>query len=300
LSDPAGPRRERLLGIALMCATVIFFASLDTTAKYLIGFMDTIEVAWARYLGGFLLALIMSNPVSKPALMVTSRPWLQIFRSLLLLGSTLFNFLALRWLQLDQTTSIMFSTPLLIAMLSGPMLGEWVGWRRWCAIVAGFCGVLLVIRPGFGGIHPAAVFSVLSVICYGLYMLTTRILARTDSSETTLFYSNMVGALLMSLAVPFVWTTPSSPFIIGLMMLTGALGSIGHYLLIVAHRLTPPAVLAPFIYTQLIWVIALGYLVFGDLPNEWTLAGAIIVVASGLYMLHREHKVGWRTKSGAA
>jgi drug/metabolite transporter (DMT)-like permease len=297
LTDAVAQRRDRLVGIALMCATVVFFASLDTTAKYLNGFMDTVEVAWARYLGGFLLAMVMSNPVSKPKLMVTSRPWLQIFRSLLLLGSTLFNFIALRWLQLDQTTSIMFSTPMLIAALSGPMLGEWVGWRRWCAIVVGFCGVLLVTRPGHGGIHPAALLSVLSVICYGLYMLTTRILARTDSSETTLFYSNMVGALLMTLAVPFVWTTPHDPFIIFLMVLTGAFGTVGHYLLIVAHRLAPPAVLAPFIYTQLIWVIALGYLVFGDLPNEWTLAGAVIVVGSGLYMLHREHKIGWRTKT---
>jgi drug/metabolite transporter (DMT)-like permease len=292
LTSAAQQRRQRLTGIAFICGTVLFFACLDTTAKYLNHYMDTVQVVWARYTGGFLLALIMSNPISRPALMATSRPWMQIGRSMLLLGSTLFNFLALRWLQLDQTTAIMFSTPFLVAVLSGPLLGEWVGWRRWGAIGVGFLGVLLVTRPGYGGIHPAALLCVLSVICYGLYMISTRALARTDSSETTLFYSNMVGVVLMSVAIPFFWSTPHDPFIIGLMVVSGALGSIGHYLLIIAHRLAPPAALAPFLYTQLVWVIALGFLVFGDLPNHWTLAGAAVVVASGLYLLHRERKVG--------
>ncbi|MGC1464964.1 MAG: DMT family transporter [Pseudolabrys sp.] len=295
MTDDTKLRRQRLTGIAFICGTVIFFATLDTTAKYLNHYMDTVQVVWARYTGGFLLALVLSNPVSRPSLMVTSRPWLQIGRSLLLLGSTAFNFLALRWLQLDQTTAIMFSTPFLVAVLSGPLLGEWVGWRRWIAIVVGFAGVLLVARPGFGGIHPAALLSVLSVLCYGSYMIATRILARTDSNETTLFYSNVVGAVLMSLVIPFFWSTPHDPLIIGLMVLSGALASIGHYLLIIAHRLAPPAALAPFLYTQLVWVIVLSFVVFGDLPNGWTLAGMAVVVASGLYLLHRDRKVGRRT-----
>ncbi len=299
MNEAAQQRRQRLIGIALICATVMFFACLDTTAKYLNHYMDTVQVVWARYTGGFLLALIMSNPVSRPVLMATSRPWMQVGRSMLLLGSTLFNFLALRWLQLDQTTAIMFSTPFLVAVLSGPLLGEWVGWRRWCAILVGFLGVLLVTRPGYGGIHPAALLSVLSVICYGLYMIATRALARTDSSETTLFYSNLVGVVLMSLAIPFFWSTPHDLFLIGLMVMSGALGSVGHYLLIIAHRLAPPAVLAPFLYTQLIWVVALGFTVFGDWPNHWTLAGAAVVVASGLYLLHREHKVGRGSVAGS-
>jgi drug/metabolite transporter (DMT)-like permease len=295
LTDPAKLRRQRLAGIAFICATVVFFAGLDTTAKYLNQYMDTVQVVWARYTGGFLLALILFNPVSPPGLMRTSRPWLQIGRSVLLLGSTAFNFLALRWLQLDQTTTIMFSTPFLVAVLSGPMLGERVGWRRWSAIVIGFIGVLLVARPGFGGIHPAALLSVLSVFCYGFYMIATRILARTDSNETTLFYSNVVGAALMCALVPFFWRTPHDPLVIALMVISGALGSIGHYFLIIAHRLAPPAILAPFLYTQLVWAMILSYLVFADLPNRWTLAGVAVVVASGLYLLHRDQKVGRRT-----
>jgi drug/metabolite transporter (DMT)-like permease len=292
LNDVTHQRRQRLIGIALMCGAVALFSCLDSTAKYLNHFMATLQVVWARYAGAFLVALVMSNPVRQPALMRTSRPWLQIGRSFLLLGSTLLNFFALRWLQLDQTTAILFATPFLVALLSGPILGEWVGWRRWCAIFVGFAGVILVTRPGFGGIHPAALLSVASLFCYGLYIIATRVLARTDSSETTLFYSNLVGAVVMSAVVPFVWTTPANWFLVAMMLATGAYGTIGHYLLIVGHRLAPPVVLAPFMYTQLIWVIALGYVVFGDLPNNWTLAGAGIVVASGLYLLHRERQVG--------
>lgn len=292
MTDPASQRRQRLIGIALMCGAVAMFSCLDSTAKYLNHVMDTLQVVWARYAGGFLLALILSNPVARPALMKTARPWLQIGRSILLLGSTLLNFLALRWLQLDQTTSILFATPFLVAVLSGPILGEWVGWRRWCAILVGFAGVILVTRPGYGGIHPAALLSVGSLCCYGLYIISTRVLARSDSSETTLFYSNLVGAVAMSAVVPFVWTTPNHWSEVALMLLLGALGSVGHYMLIVAHRGAPPVVLAPFMYTQLLWVIALGYLIFGDLPNNWTMVGAAVVVASGLYLLHRERQVG--------
>jgi drug/metabolite transporter (DMT)-like permease len=292
LNNPAQQRRQRLIGIALMCGTMICFACLDSTAKYLNGHMDTLQVVWARYAGGLALALILSNPISRPAILKTSRPWLQIGRSFLLLGSTLLNFYALRWLQLDQTTSILFATPFLVALLSGPFLGEWVGWRRWIAICVGFAGVLLVTRPGFGGIHPAALLSVASLSCYGIYIILTRVLARSDSSETTLFYSNLVGAVAMTVVIPFVWSTPDSWFLVALMLILGALGSVGHYMLIIGHRLAPPVVLAPFMYTQLVWVIVLGYLVFGDLPNNWTLAGAGIVVASGLYLLHRERQVG--------
>ncbi len=294
-------RRQRLTGIGLMCVTMICFACLDSTAKYLNDYMDTLEVVWARYAGGLLLALILSNPIVRPAIVKTTRPWLQIGRSLLLLVSTLLNFFALRWLQLDQTTSILFATPFLVALLSGPILGEWVGWRRWIAICVGFAGVVLVTRPGFGGIHPAAILSVISLCCYAFYIIATRVLARTDANETTLFYSNLLGAVAMTLVVPFVWTTPERWLHVGLMVGTGALGSTGHYLLIIAHRLAPPVVLAPFMYTQLIWVMGLGYLIFADLPNHWTVAGACTVVASGLYLLHRERQVGKAvTATGAA
>jgi drug/metabolite transporter (DMT)-like permease len=297
LNDPALLRRQRLTGIALMCGAVACFACLDATGKYLNHHMDTMQVVWSRYTGAFLLALIFLNPINRPGMLVTRRPFLQVGRSALLLFSTALNFIALRYLQLDEALSILFSTPFIVAVLCGPLLGEWVGWRRWTAITIGFLGVLLVTRPGFGGIHPAALLSLGSAICYAVYVISTRVLARTDSNETTLFYSNLVGAVAMLPVIPFVWSTPENALIVALMVLIGALGSAGHFLLIVGHRLAPASVLAPFIYTQLVWTTTLGFLVFGDVPQRWTIVGGLIVVSSGLYLLNRERKVGKATPS---
>ena len=285
-------RRQRLTGIALMCGAVACFACLDAIAKYLNGYMDTMQVVWARYTGAFLLTLVIFNPVSRPGMMRTTRPVLQLVRSGLLLGSTLTNFIAFRYLQLDQALSILFSAPFLVAILAGPMLGEWIGWRRWLAILVGFAGVLLVTRPGTGGIHWAALYSVASAVFYAFYIVTTRILSRSDRTDTTLFYSNMVGTVAMLPVLPFVWSMPDDNFVIMLMVVFGAFGSFGHYLLIAAHRLAPASTLAPFMYTQLVWAICLGYMIFADVPNSWTLAGAGVVVASGLYLLHRERVRG--------
>ncbi len=288
-------RVARLTGIALMCGAVACFAMLDTTAKYLNLYMSTLQVVWARYTGAFVFPFIVSNPWTRPGLARTTRPVLQIVRSMLLLGSTLGNFAALRYLQLDEAIALVFSTPFIVAALSGPMLGEWVRWRRWCAIAVGFVGVLVVVRPGLGTFQPAALLSLSAALFYALYSITTRILARTDSNGTTLFYSNIVGAVVLLPVVPFVWTTPSDPLVITLMVASGAMGSFGHYLLIAAHRLAPAAVLSPFIYTEIVLVTASGFLVFGDVPNRFTLTGAGIVVASGLYLLHRERKAKGET-----
>jgi drug/metabolite transporter (DMT)-like permease len=281
-------RVTRLTGIALMCGAVACFAMLDTTAKYLSLYMSTLQVVWARYTGAFVLPFIVSNPWTRPGLTRTTRPVLQLVRSVLLLASTLGNFAALRYLQLDEAIALVFSTPFFVAALSGPMLGEWVRWRRWTAIAVGFVGVLVVVRPGQGAFQPAALFSLSAALCYALYSIITRILARTDPNDTTLFYSNIVGAVALLPVVPFVWMTPTDPLVIALMVASGAMGSCGHYLLIAAHRLAPATVLSPFIYTEIVLVTVSGFLVFGDVPNRWTLTGAGIVVASGLYLLHRE------------
>ncbi len=287
-------RRQRLTGIALMCGAVASFAILDCMAKYLGGHMDTLQVVGVRYAAAFLLTLMISNPATRPGLLRTTRLPLQIGRSVLLLGSTVFNFMAFRYLQLDEALAIMFSTPFLVAVLAGPILGEWVGWRRWTAIVVGFLGVLVVVRPGFGGMHWAALFSVGSAFCYAAYAICTRLLSRTDTSETTLFYSNLLGALVMLPILPFVWTPPPGWLDVVLMVAVGGFGAFGHFLLIAAHRRAPASVLSPFMYTQLLWATTLGYLVFANVPNHWTLTGAAIVIASGLYLLYRERKVTGR------
>ncbi len=291
----AAARRSRLIGIALICGAVGTFACLDTTAKYLGREIAVMQVVWARYTFAFLLTLPISNPLRRPGLLRTGRPILQIGRATLLLGSTMLNFFALRYLRLDQALAIAFSTPFLVAALSGPVLGEWVGPRRWAAIAVGMFGVLVVTRPGFGEFHPAALLAMLSACCYAFYFLSTRVLSRTNSNETTLFYSNAVGAVLMLPVIPFVWMAPTLGQF-ALLVMAGALASFGHYLLIVAHRHAPPSLLSPFIYTQLVWVVVLGYVVFGDVPDGWTLLGAAIVVGSGLYILHRERMSGPRRR----
>lgn len=293
-------RRQRLIGIALMCGAVALFACLDTTAKYLNTQMDSLQIAWARYTSAFVLTLIVSNPLTHPRLLRTRSPKLQITRSLLLVGSTALNFLGLRWLQLDEALSIIFTFPLLVAIISGPMLGEWIGWRRWTAIGFGFVGVLLITRPGLGGMHPAALFTFGATICYGFYAVITRIVSRVDSNQTSLFYANFIGALVMLPVIPVVWQPPVDWVVALLMVMIGVLGSTGHYFLIAGHKLAPASVLSPFVYTQLIWVIIFGYLVFGQVPNSWTIAGAAIVIASGLYLLYRERKLGKSTTSEAA
>jgi drug/metabolite transporter (DMT)-like permease len=285
-------RRQRLIGIALMCGAVALFACLDTTAKYLNTRMNSLEIAWGRYTSAFLLTLLVSNPLTHPALLRTKQMKLQIVRSVLLVGSTALNFLALRWLQLDEALSIIFTFPFVVAIASGPMLGEWIGWRRWGAIAFGFAGVLLITRPGFGGMHPAALFSLAATICYGFYAVITRMVARTDSSQTSLFYANFIGALVMLPVIPFVWQPPTNWIVAAMLVGTGILGSAGHFCLIAGHKLAPASVLSPFVYTQLVWVVILGYLVFDHAPNGWTVAGATMVIGSGLYLLYRERKRG--------
>ncbi len=300
MSEVSYERRQRLIGIALMCGAVALFACLDTTAKYLNTRMDSLEIVWARYTSAFVLTLIVSNPLTHRDLLRTNNPKLQLIRSVLLVLSTALNFVALRWLQLDEALSIIFTFPFIVAIISGPMLGEWIGWRRWSAIGFGFAGVLLITRPGLGGMHPAAFLSLAATVCYGFYAVITRIVSRVDSNQTSLFYANFIGALVMLPVIPFVWQPPANWVIAVMLMMTGVLGSTGHFFLIAGHKLAPASVLSPFIYTQLIWVVILGYLVFDHVPTGWTIAGAAMVIGSGLYLLYRERQIGKSTTSEAA
>lgn len=282
------PAPAPLVGIALMCLAVMSFAVTDTTAKWLSAHINVLIVVWARYVIHFALSLVVFNPWTVPGLMRTQRPGLQIVRSALLFATTALNFTALQFLQLDQTVSIMFSIPFFVALFAGPLLGERVGLERWLAIIVGFAGILLVVRPGAGGIHPAAILSLVAAATYALYSITTRMLARTDASKTTLFYTALVGSVVASIPLPFVWETPRDPAVIGAMVGLGAVAGAGHFVLILAHARAPAATLAPYIYTQILSMIALGWLVFGQVPSLWTLAGAAIVIASGAYLLVRD------------
>lgn len=286
-----GDARARVAGILFMCAALFCFALLDTTAKWLNNHLPVMQVVWARYASHFLLGFLVVNPWTVPGLFSTQRPVLQIGRSALLFGSTAINFIALQFLQLDETTAIMFTTPFFIALFAGPLLGEWIGMRRWIAILVGFAGALIVIRPGTGALHPVAFLSLAGACCYALYNISTRSLAAYDSTMTTITYSGLVGVVVASLPLPWIWKTPTEPAVIAAMVAVGFFGLIGHLFLIIAHRFAPAGVLAPFIYFQIVWVTITSFAVFGALPTIWTIAGALVVIASGLYLLYRERKM---------
>lgn len=287
---PAALPQQRLKGIALVSGAVLCFAFLDTIAKFLTGELPVLEVLWGRYALAMGLAFVLAKPGHRLAVVRTSRPWLQFARSLLIFGASISAITALRYIPLDQFVAILFGSPFIITALAGPVLGERIGPRRWAAICVGFFGVLLVVRPGFGGIHWAASFAVGGTLCYSLYSLLTRLAAHSDSDETSLFYANVLGAVVTSAAMPFMWVTPEQSWKLVLLVTTGVLGGIGHMMMIVAFRHAPASVLSPFTYSQILWTTLLGFIVFGSVPDGWTIAGASVVVASGLYLLYQERR----------
>jgi drug/metabolite transporter (DMT)-like permease len=288
---PAHAASRPFLAIGLMCLAWALFACLDATNKYLgtMTSMPMAQVVWMRYVVQLLGIVAVLGLVAVPALARTSRLWAQIGRSCLQLVSALAAFLALRHLQLDQTTTISFLTPLTVALLAGPLLGEWIGWRRGIAIGIGFCGALVALRPGFASVQPAMLWAFLSMASFALFGIITRYLAAFDRSEVTLFYTLLAGAVLMAPFAIADWIWPTTPLAWALLISTGVYGGLGHYAFIVAYRYAAASTLAPLPYVSLLTHTAAGFLVFGQLPDHWTLAGAAIVILTGLYLLHREH-----------
>lgn len=281
---------DRLKAIGLMMLAVTFFCCLDTTAKYLltVAKIPFTEVVWVRFLGQFAAIVVVLGVISVPRLLKSQKPKHQFVRSLLLLSATFFNILALNHLRLDQALTIQFLAPLGVAVLAGPILGEWIGWRRVVAVIVGFCGILIAIRPGYAAIHPAVFLAMGSMLSYVCFILITRYLAAYDPPENTLFLSLTAGTVLMAPFALFDWAWPGTPRVWLLLVSLGFWAAAGHYLFIVAHRLAPASTISPFLYAQLPAVTVFGYFVFGDLPDVWTLMGSAVIIGSGLYLLRRE------------
>lgn len=281
---------DRLRAVMLMCAAVTLFSCLDASAKYLVSKsgIATSQVVWMRFAGQALLMAAILGPWNIPNLLRTRKLGLQIARSFLMVACTACNFIAVKYLRLDQTVAIAFLAPLVVAALAGPFLGEWVGWRRMIAILVGFAGILIVVRPGFTEVHWAFAVSFLSMISYAFFMLLTRKLSTFDPPLVTLFYALLAGTIF---GAPFAyndWVWPADAVQWLQLASLGAFGGFGHYLLILAYRLAPASSVSPFLYFQLLSMVSLGYLVFGDVPDHWTLAGSLVVVASGIYLVNRE------------
>ncbi len=280
----------RVLAILLMCATMICFTGQDTCAKWLIASLPVAQIVWARYVGAAVIAIIASRPLSRPAMLRSRRPRLQLLRSVLLFCSTTANIIALRKLQLSETATISFLTPVFVALLAGPVLGERVGAERMSAIALGFLGVVIATRPGTAAFQPIVLIAVAGVVCNAGYVLATRKLAGADAPQTTLVWTQIAGLVFLTPILPWVWKQPGSVGAWVIMAAMGVFAASSHGMLIVAHRFAPAPTLTPFTYTQLIWMIVSGVLVFGDWPAASTLLGAALVVACGAYLALRERR----------
>jgi len=217
----------------------------------------------------------------------SARPVLQVMRGVALLASSLFFISGLGLLPIAEASATSFVSPLFVTALSIVFLGESVGPRRWLATAVGLIGVLIILRPGSGAFHPAAFFPLASALAWACTLVMTRMMSGRERAITTMTYSSISGLCILSVLVPFVWVAPSwHDILFGI--LVGVASTAGQWVVVLAFRYADASVLAPFSYTQLLWVSALGFLIFGEVPDVWTVTGAAFIVASGLYTAHRE------------
>ena len=285
-----------LRGVALFAAATAILAIMDVTAKHLSQTMPIEQLAWSRYFGQTLVMAILFLPKRGLTLIATRRPWLHLFRSVLMLACTLLFFTAISVMPLADAVAISFLSPLLVVGLAALLLKEKVGIRRWSAVAVGLVGALIIVRPGAGIAHWGALLVLAMCFSYAFYLIATRLIANTEDSLTSLFYSGLIGCIVLSLWTPFVWRWPATGLDAAMFALMGLYGGVGHYLIIRAYRWAEASTLAPLNYLSLLWATAFGWLIFGDFPDAATLAGAALVAGAGIYVVARER----RKKAGRA
>jgi len=285
-------KQNERLGIFLMVITTIVFASQDGLSKYLATEYNVYMVVMIRY--WFFAAFVMTISSRKPGgvkqVAKTKTPLLQIFRSLLLVAEMCVTILAFTLLGLAETHAIFASYPLIIAMLSGPILGERVGWRRWLAICVGFFGILIILNPGNGIFSPYALVPLAGAILFALYGLLTRYAGQYDNSSTSFFWTGIIGCIAMT-AIGLNFWDPVSQADWSIMLILSVSGMLGHFLLIKCYEVAEASAVQPFAYLQLIWASIIGIIIFGEQITTNVFIGACIIVGAGLFTLWRERKV---------
>ena len=274
-------------GIALILASTVFLGISDVTSKYLSATLPSIEIAWIRFLVFALIMVPAMVPGSPLFALRTARPGLQAMRGVALLSSSLFFISGLRFLPIAEASATGFVAPLFVTALSIVFLSESVGVRRWLATAVGLIGVLIILRPGSSAFHPAAFFPIVSALAWACTLIMTRMMSGREHALTTMTYSAIAGICIVSVLVPFVWVAPSwHDILFGIVI--GVASTAGQWIVVLAFRYADASVLAPFSYSQLLWVGILGFVIFGEVPDVWTVTGAVFIVASGLYTAHRE------------
>ena len=285
-------KQNERLGILLMIITTIVFASQDGLSKYLATEYNVYMVVMIRYwfFAAFVISMSSRRTGGIKRVSKTKSPILQIFRSVILVAEMCITILAFTLLGLAETHAIFASYPLIIAMLSGPILGEYVGWRRWLAISVGFVGILIILNPGNGIFSPYALVPLAGAILFALYGLLTRYVGQYDNSSTSFFWTGVVGSIAMTVVGLNFWD-PVSKSDWSIMLLLSASGVVGHYLLIKCYEVAEASAVQPFAYLQLIWASMIGIIIFGEQITTNVLIGACIIVGAGLFTLWRERKV---------
>ena len=285
-------KQNERLGIFLMVITTIVFASQDGLSKYLATEYNVYMVVMIRYwfFAAFVITISSHKPGGVKQVAKTKTPLLQIFRSLLLVAEMCVTILAFMLLGLAETHAIFASYPLIIAMLSGPILGEHVGWRRWLAICVGFFGILIILNPGNGIVSPYALVPLAGAILFALYGLLTRYAGQYDNSSTSFFWTGIIGCIAMT-AIGLNFWDPVSQADWGIMLILSASGMLGHFLLIKCYEVAEASAVQPFAYLQLIWASIIGIIIFGEQITTNVFIGACIIVGAGLFTLWRERKV---------
>ena len=278
--------RNLLLGIMFICLGGITSPLMNGFAKLLGETYSSLQVSWARAFGHVLFMLAFFVPRFGLRMLRTHRLGKHLLRSSCLFISNLSYFFAIGFVPIGKAASINMAGPLIVAVLAWPMLGERTSVGRVVAVLVGFLGVLVIIRPGTEVFHWAALFIIFSALMNGFYQILTRQIADTEAAETSAIYSSVIGAFGMLLVMPFVWRTPESMTHLVLFCGMGVLGAISHYFVALALGFAPANIVTPFQYVQMLGSVLVGYVLFGDLPDAMTWLGAAIVIASGLY-------VGW-------
>jgi len=290
VADPVPRRPDNLRGLLLMALAFFVFAAADAQAKFLTAWFHPMQIVWTRQLGlltGVLVLLMLKGPL----ILKTRHPVLQVARGLLaVLSATCFIF-ALRYVPLADAVAVSFVAPFMVTVMGELFLGEKVGIRRWSAVTIGFVGTLIVTRPGLGVVHPAVFLVVAAATAFALRQILSRVLAASDRTATTVAYTAIASVLMLSAPLPFVWKTPEVGPELALLAGVAACAAMGELMVIKSLEISQAIVVAPVHYSLIIWGTFYGWLVFGQLPDGWTWFGAAIIVATGLYIMHREWKL---------
>jgi drug/metabolite transporter (DMT)-like permease len=289
----AAQHPKPLIGIALMVSAMLVMPFLDVVAKFL-GQQNVpiIQIVWARLFFGMAMTAPLVVHSEGVKALVPHHPFMHFVRAVLVGVATTLFFGALKFQGIAETLSIYFVQPLVVTMLSPLVLGEKVGVRRWLAVLVGFIGTLIIIRPGFQSVNPGMLMALGAGTCSGIYMLLTRIIASQGRAIANTFYTSLAGAILASIAVMFVWQTPTLNQWL-LFPLLAFFATLGNYLAVRAMEYAEASLLAPFGYTEMIMAVIAGWYFFGDFPDAWTFVGVGILIACAIYISYRErvHKI---------